>query len=289
MASTLPVVVVMKIAIRGQPRHRAVIYDSAAVGAHDPVPYSPDAKGGKGVGVHPVQEGRGVFPDDLQLAQRTQVDDADPLVDGLGFFHWGGVAEGPSPLAQVHHRGAQGPLAVLQGAGFHGHVALPGEQPQRCGREGRAGCGGSRLFHAQSGKLRRDPAEGAGAHPALARAHGGGAVALERLNVSEALVDGVGQVLFGHVLANADESLPAGPACGLVPERYALLIAPDHLRQPSLEDGRFLGVLLAPEAGGGPSTGQTPLKQRRFEVEDACDVTGGVDVGWVSRRYNFAQ
>ena len=116
---------------------------------------------------------------------------------------------GPEPVAEADHFGICRNMSRVRGNDLVRMMIAARQHPQR-DRVVRRTCGRrARLFNRPGGLVRADRNRRHLAHLALARPHRYGAVALQGLDVVEPFNDGVADVFFGHVLADAHEALAA--------------------------------------------------------------------------------
>ena len=125
-----------QVAVVAEPPGRAVVVEKAVVAQHQPVARLADGKRGEGVGVDAVEEGRGVRPLHVDLAERRDVGDADRGAHRARLAHIGllqrlavlQVGARPLPGADIHHLGAGLEVPVVE--------RRAAERP-RCGRRAR--------------------------------------------------------------------------------------------------------------------------------------------------------
>ena len=61
-------------AVGRKPRDDAVVHQEARLAQHEAVAAAPGLELQEGVGVHPFEKGRGVRPDDLDLAESRRIE-----------------------------------------------------------------------------------------------------------------------------------------------------------------------------------------------------------------------
>ena len=276
------------VAVFGQPRHGAVVHDHAVVGTYDAIANAPHPKVREAVCVYLVQQRRGVSTLDIELSQRAHVDDADPLADRQALVLRRAVAVCPLPRRHVDYLSAELEMLLVQRSAFDRYMGRPCEGVQGDRLNGRSRGGRAYLVYAASRPFGCNTAERLRAHLALARAHGYGAVTLERLDVLEPFVDTLRDVGCRHVLAKAYEplrSLFAPHGRGL--ER---LVGPVRLlggRGLPLDDLDASGACLS-KSRRGLGARKPPLEHGCSNVMDACHVAGRQDSGGQAVRDHLA-
>ena len=206
-------------AIAGDAPDDAVVHDEAGLVQHQAVAAAPDGELGPRVGVEPLQELGRVRADDLDLAERRGVENADVLAHRQAFAIDRGVhrlarpwkVERALPLTDVLEHRPQGLRLSVHGRAPDRieqiPARMPGEGPERHRRIGRA--------ERRQADFRDRPVERAGrdGEPvhvrrlALVGRHAGRGVALDMLDRSHALAHGEPDVLGRHIVLEVDEGL----------------------------------------------------------------------------------
>ena len=207
-------------AVGGEPADDAVVADEAVLAEQEAVAAAADPELRPGVGVHPLHEGDGVGADDLDLAERRGVEDAER---GAGRRGTRGRRRRACPrpaLREVPGAAPEGDRLEDGAVGLGPGVdrGLAGDLEGRVlvvageGAEGRR-----RVGRAEGGEadLRRRLAERVGGdhqavdvrHLALVGRHAVGGVALDVLDRAHALADREADVLGGDVVLEVDEGL----------------------------------------------------------------------------------
>ena len=192
--------------------HGAVIQNDAGFVADDAVARASHAQIGEAVGVDLVEKLTGVPADDVELAERAQVNETHALPDRPVFLLnrfllavRRAVVEWPFPLAHVHPDAADFVVFGVHGRALDGMEVWSGQRAKRYRRRGRPRGGSAGFFDSLSGLRGADAYGGLVAHLALAGTHGCGGVPLERFNMVEAFVDCGFQVVKRNILTGTHE------------------------------------------------------------------------------------
>ena len=170
----------------------------------------PTPKVGEIVSVDAIQECRSVLADYVQLAKGAHVDDTDAVSYSLDLLDGITVGVGSLPLPDLSDLSASPHVSVVDGSHPEGHVPRPGYCAEGRRSEGRPGCRPAHGVEGAPRGLGDDLGVALVAHLPLAGPHRHGAVTLERLDVSEALVYGLPDVLLGHVFTYTYKFLGTG-------------------------------------------------------------------------------
>ncbi len=205
-------------ALLGEPDDGAVVEDHAVRAAHHAVADRAGLQGAHHVGVEQIEEGCGVRPLHVDLAEGGGVHERDALAGGTALAQHGGlhvlavlrVVPGPLPLTDVLEEGAVLGMPAVQGGRAY-RVVQRATVAAREGGEGDGRVGRAERRQAERGDVHaeefRDDAAGENAGcPALVVGRACRGVALGVLDRAQARSGRAGQVVDGDVALEVDEA-----------------------------------------------------------------------------------
>ena len=199
----------------------SVVHHEARLGQHQAVAAAADLEFLESVGVHALEKARRVGTDDLDLAERGAVEQADGGACGAALardrlaHRFSGAWKIPRPLPQAHilERRAVGLGPAMHRRPADGVELWPargsGESAERHRRVGLAKGGETDIRNRLRQRARRDRQRVHVRKLALIGRHAGGGVALDVLDRAHALLDREPQVLGANIVLKVDKRLGA--------------------------------------------------------------------------------